>query len=338
MTRGARPLRFGLIACSSVARRRFLPALAGTPAARLEHVGSRTPARAEQFAREFGAAKAGDYAAVLADPDVDAVYISTPPTQHEEWIRQAAARGKHVWCEKPAARDLASAIAAVEYCRAAGVRLAEGYVFKYHPQHARARELMAGGRLGRVRFFLAELTYPHPPAGDIRWQSGLGGGVRHDSAGYPVAAALLQLEGRPVSVFCQQGMDAATGVDDAFCVWLRFASGVMAQAVVAFGAQYRSRYSIVGTAGRLEVRRAFAVPPETSTTLALETNAGEEILEVAPADQFRLMIEAFAAQVAGAAPARDDFETQLIRQHAVMDAAARSAREGRLIDLSDYPV
>ena len=252
------------------------PGLAGATLARLERVGSRDPAKAELYAREFRCAKHGSYEAVLADPEVEAVYISTPPSEHDEWVRKAAAAGKHVWCEKPACRDYQSALEAVECCRVAGVRLAEGYVFKFHPQHARVQSLIAAQRIGTPRFFQAELMYPYPPANDIRWKPDLEGGVGHDSAGYPVAAALLQLSGKPVALICQRGVDAKTGVDDAFCLWMRFSTGVMAQALVAFGAQYRSRYAVIGTQGRLEVQRAFAVPPEKATTLALETNAGEE--------------------------------------------------------------
>ena len=84
------PVRFGIIACSNVARRRFLPALGASTTARLEHVGSRDPAKAGQYAREFSCAKSGSYEAVLADPAVDAVYISTPPSLHTEWVHRAS--------------------------------------------------------------------------------------------------------------------------------------------------------------------------------------------------------------------------------------------------------
>src|ERR1700682_3380751 len=114
------PVRFGIIACSSVARRRFLPALCSSKTARLERVGSRDSARAEQCAREFPCAKYGSYEAVLADPEVEVVYISTPPSMHEEWVHKAAASRKHVLCEKPAFCDFRSAVKAVEACRAAG--------------------------------------------------------------------------------------------------------------------------------------------------------------------------------------------------------------------------
>jgi predicted dehydrogenase len=332
------PVRFGIIACSSVARRRFLPALAASRHAQLVHVGSRDRAKAGQYAREFSCVKSGDYDAVLADPEVEAVYISTPPALHEEWVLKAVAQGKHVLCEKPAFRDFRSAAAVVDRCRAAQVRLAEGYAFRWHPQHAQLRSLVEQGRIGQPRFFSAEFTYPRPPENDIRLNASLEGGVFRDAAGYPVAAALLQMPGQPVSVFCQLEQDQATGVDGAFSLWMRFAQGESAQMLVAFGLHYRSRYAISGTLGRVESERAFSVGPQMKTSIALETEAGQERFDVEPDDQFRLMVDDFSAQIRGATSAQKQFEADILRQHAVMDAAARSHREARMIACSDYPL
>lgn len=330
------PVRFGIIACSSVARRRFLPALVATKAARLVHVGSRDPAKAKQCAEEFSAAKSGDYAAVLANPEVEAVYISTPPPLHVEWVRQALARGKHVLCEKPAFGDFQTAVEMVALSRTAGVCLAEGYTFRWHPQHELVSSIIAAGRIGRPRFFSAEFTYPRPPEGDIRLSTDLDGGVFRDSAGYPVAAALLQMPGNPAAVSCQMGREETTGVDDSFRLAMVFADGASAQMLVAFGAYYRSRYAILGTHGRVEVERAFSVGPQMKAGITVETDAGVERIEVAPADQFQLMLDDFAAQVRRPPAARKDFAPDLLRQHAVMDAARRSYREGRRVALTDY--
>lgn len=330
------PVRFGIIACSSVARRRFLPAFANSTGARLVHVGSRDPAKAKQCAQEFSCAKSGDYDAVLADPEVEAVYISTPPSLHEAWVLKAAAHGKHVLCEKPAFSNFPAAVNVVERCRAAGVCLAEGYTFRWHPQHEVVRSLIAAGRIGTPRFFSAEFTYPRPADGDIRLNAGLDGGVFRDSAGYPVSAALLQMPGQPVSVSCQMGLDPATGVDDSFRLTINFADGASAQMLVAFGAHYRSRYAITGTKGRLESERAFSVGPQMKTVIALESDAGAERIEVEPADQFRLMLDDFAAQVRSEPARRKNFPADILRQHAIMDAALRSHREARVIALTDY--
>src|ERR1051325_3550573 len=330
------PVRFGIIACSSVARRRFLPALGTSTIARLERIGSRDPARAGEFAREFSCAKHGDYEAVLTDPEVDAVYISTPPSLHLEWVRRATAAGKHVLCEKRAFGQYRAAVEAVERCRAARVRLMEGYSFKFHPQHAALRSLITSQHIGAPRLFRAEFTYPRPPEGDIRLKPDLDGGVFHDSAGYPVAAALLHLPGQPTSVFCQTVLDTTTGVDSAFSLELRFSGGEIAQLFAGFGLHYSSTYAVLGTRGQVRLERAFAVPPPMKTTVVLETEAGAEKISVEPADQFRLMIDAFSAKLSAVTAPGPDLETDLLRQHAVMDAAGRSSREGRAIDLSEY--
>ena len=141
-------VQFGIIACSSVARRRFLPALKLANCAQLAHIGSRDAAKAESFAREFSCPKFGNYEAVLADSEINAVYISTPPTLHGEWVHKVAAAGKHILCEKPAFSSGEEARKAVAACRAAGVRLFEGYAFKYHPQHALVKSLAVAGRIG----------------------------------------------------------------------------------------------------------------------------------------------------------------------------------------------
>src|SRR5205823_13286524 len=117
------------------------------------------------------------------------------------------------------------------------------YSFQWHPQHARVRALVAENRIGQPRFFHAEFTYPRPQPNDIRLNPELAGGVFHDSAGYPIAAALLQMGGAPDLVFSQSGFDQAAGVDNSLSVMLRFPGGQIAQLVAAFDTQYRSRYS-----------------------------------------------------------------------------------------------
>jgi predicted dehydrogenase len=145
------------------------------------------------------------------------------------------------------------------------------------------------------------------------------------------------LPGNPLTVSCHIERDRSAEVDGAFCLWMGFPGGEIALSLVAFDAHYRPRYSLSGTRGRVEVVRAFAVPPQMQTRIMLETDAGEEDFVCQPADQFRLMLDDFCDQIQGASP-RKDYEADLLLQHAVMDASARSNRERRAIDLSDYPL
>jgi NDP-hexose-3-ketoreductase len=325
-------LRFGLIACSSIARRRFVPALKNSGAAVLEHVGSRDTQKAAEFARVQGAKKSGTYDEVLQDAGVDAVYISTPISQHAEWIRRAAAAGKHVLCEKPLCPSFAEAKALVEFCREKKVRLLEAYSFRFHPQHALARQIITENRIGTPLFFNGEFTFPKPPAGNIRLNPKTNGGVFHDALGYPVAAAMMMFAAVPATVSCQMEMDSPHGVDRAASLRLTFPGGGIAHCFVGFGLHYRSHYAVTGTSGRIEAERAYAVLPDKSTALQLEQDKNVERIEVPPVDQFVLMIEEFAGQISGARP-RTDWENELLRQALVKDCALRSAHEGRTISV-----
>ncbi len=327
-------VRFGLIACSSIARRRFVPALKATNLARLERVGSRDAAKAEKFAHEFGCVKSGSNEAVLTDPDVDAVYISTPIALHEHWARLAAQHGKHILCEKSSFRNYATARDVLQLCAERKVRFMEGFGFRYHPQHALVKKLISEGHIGTPRIFRGELTYPKPPPGDFRHDPKLGGGVFFDGGGYPIAAALMTVLSAPVSVSGQLHFDEQTKVDDTVAVTVTFAGGEIAQCAAGFDLQYRSRYSIIGTEGRIELERAFSVMPEMSVAVVLETKAGSERFTAPQADQFRLMIDDFADEIDGDRHERD-FEGQCLKQSAVMDAAWRSHHEGRTIKLAE---
>ena len=312
------------------------PAISVSDFATLQHIGSRRVEKAADFAREFHCAKWGTYEAVLADPEVDAVYISTPPALHEQWVRAAARHGKHILCEKPAFTNLSVAAELVKLCHRQDVRLMEAYMFGYHPQHAVVRSLLDAGRIGGLRVVQSEFTFPQPAADSFRLQTALGGGVFADAAGYPVAAAMLLFQAPPVSVYCRLEMDSANKVDNLVAMTLNFSGGRTAQLLTGFGFYYRSRYAALGTLGRLEAARAFSVQPEMKTEIMVETKTGIETISVPPADQCQLMMEDFCAQVTLLAEAPRLFEENLLRQHTVMAAAWRSHLEERTVLLSEF--
>lgn len=319
------PTRFGIIGCSSVARRRFLPAVCSSTLGRVERIGSRDPGKGEQFAKEFNCAKWGSYENVVEDPEVDAVYISTPPALHEHWARAAAERGKHILCEKPAFLSAKAAGEIVDLCRRKHVRLMEGYMFRYHPQHKVVQTLIDNGRIGEPRAFYGEFALPIPTEGNFRTNPELGGGVFWDAAGYPVSAATLFFKAAPVSVFCEIEEDPATATSHLVSMMLRFQGNRTAHVTAVYGLHYTSRYSLLGPQGRVETSRAYSVPPEMPVELLIETGSGRETISVSPADQFRLMLEDFCCEINRGADSQNvRFEEDLLRQHRIMDAAWQS--------------
>lgn len=317
-----------------MARRRFIPSLISSERATLWHLGSRSKDKASEFAREFGCGKFGTYGEVLADKEVDAVYISTPPLLHAEWVFKAAEAGKHIICEKPAFPDAATAGRAVKSCEAAGVRLIENYAFTYHPQHSLVASLIAKGEIGKPIYFYSIYSYPSPPRGDIRYAEELGAGVIHDSIGYHIAAATMHFGSKIESVAAFSKSES--GVVTSFSSNMKLSDGLLAQSFVCMGGSYRSAYSILGTKGKITVEKAFSVPRENSVFITLSKER-ETMINVPPADQFRLLLDDFCAEV-GKQDKRDredkDFEELLLLRRWVLDSALLSASRKRLVHVS----
>lgn len=312
------PVLFGIIGCSRVAQRRFLPALISSQCATLAFVGSRDAKKAKEYADEFHAEKYGSYEEVLASKEVDAVYISTPPTLHSEWVLKAARAGKHIICEKPAFTDVETARAAIEVCRANKVRLFENYAFLYHPQHEAARALSE--KIGGITHISVRYLYPFPPKGDIRFKPELGGGVLHDSFGYPIATALFYFREIPESASSIKTRDANLGIDTAAELSLRFPNNRMLEGKVQMGSNdYTSSYVLHGPKGSIEVCRAFAVDADKPTEIIVETKNGKEKIIVPPASQFQLALDDFCRTLSG--DRKRDFENELLMRAEVTEMA-----------------
>lgn len=311
-------IRFGIIGCSRVARRRFFPALVSSQCGTLVFVGSRDAEKAKEYADEFRAEQYGNYEDVLSSKTVDAVYISTPPTLHAEWVLKAARAGKHIICEKPAFPDAETARRAVEACHANSVRLFENYAFLYHPQHAVALSLIP--RIGCVERIQAIFSYPLPTQGNIRLKPELGGGVLHDSFGYPLATALFYFGEKPTAVSYAQTFDAELGVDTAADMLLSFSRDRTLEGKVQMGSsEYSSVYRLQGPRGYIEVPRAFAVDANAPTEIILVVGGREEKHLIPPANQFQRALGEFCAAVRAKTPR--DFEKDLLMRVEIREMA-----------------
>src|SRR5437867_7355549 len=156
-----RKVRWGVLGVSNFAPKRTVPGVLETPTLELLGVASRAAAKAEAFRAEFGLARAyGSYEEMLVDPAIEAVYIPLPNGLHGEWTIRAAERGKHVLCEKPFASSAAEAARVAEAVRRAGVHVMEGFMWRFHPQHLRAREVIESGLIGPVRLVRGAFICP----------------------------------------------------------------------------------------------------------------------------------------------------------------------------------
>ncbi|MGQ0840985.1 Gfo/Idh/MocA family protein [Actinokineospora sp.] len=287
-------VRFGVLGCSSIARRRFLPALARS-SARLTAVASRDPGRAAAFAAEFDCAPVPGYDALLARDDIDAVYVSVPTGLHTEWARAALAAGKHVLVEKPLATTHAEGVAL--FGGAGGLVVMENRMFAHHRQHADVADLMPA--IGSLRAVTAAMAIPPLPATDVRYRPELGGGALLDVGYYPLHAALMFAGADLEVVGATQTIHTGHEVDVGGTALLRAPDGVTAQVIFGFEHGYRSFYELWGTRGRITLERAFTPGETWRPTLRIERHGATEVRTLPPADQFRAAIEVFAGAVTG---------------------------------------
>ncbi len=321
-------LRVGLLGCSSIARRRTLPALRGIEEATVTAVASRSPDRAKELAGDSGA-NARTYEELVTDDDVDAVYVSTPNGNHFEWAGRALAAGKHVLCEKPMTTTPARTAELVELAASRGLVLRENFTFLHHPQHARVRHLLGGGRIGGLRTFAAAFCIPPLPDTDIRYQPELGGGALLDAGVYPLRAAQLMLGPGLTLAGATLRVDEARGVDVAGHVLLVSPDGVFASLEFGFQHGYRSRYSLFGSSGTLTVDRVFTPPASMQPVLRIEEQNHAEELTLPAADQFSLAVRSFTrAALAGRDPreAAEEGASSIETARLVDDVMTNAAR------------
>ncbi len=254
-------LRWGLIGCGDIARKRVAPALRDATGSRLAAVSRRQAELAAAFAEEFGAERTyPDWHELVADPEIDAVYVATPVAQHAEQTIAAAEAGKHVLCEKPMALDVAACDRMIEAARANDVRLGVAYYRRFYPVRRRIAELLAGGALGKpvtaqINAFERFDRRPGEPRSWLLDRAQSGGGPMMDFGSHRVEV-LLSLFGAPLAV---RGWRANVlfddrDVEDTAGALLSFAGGVSAQLTVSHAAaEAQDTFEVYLTEGSLHV-------------------------------------------------------------------------------------
>jgi len=314
-------VRIGIMGCASIARQKMLPALAQVPSARVSVVASRRMETARQVIAHFGGTAVQGYQTLLDRDDVDAVYVPLPTGLHAHWVDRALAAGKHVLCEKPLTGSLADSTRLVSRARDLGLTLLENFMFLQHAQHAAVRAMIDSGLIGEVRSVSSAFTFPPPPAGDIRYQPGLGGGALLDAGVYPVRAAQYFLGPHLSVAGAALWRDPATTVDVAGSALLCSPTGATAQLTWGFRHYYRCCYEILGSAGRISLERAFTPPVTHQPVVRIERPGHAEERTLSADDQFVNVAAAFVSAVAsGQPPAGESLADEaILRQARLID-------------------
>jgi len=290
---------------------------------------SRDPARAEAYALEHGLERWwGSYEELLADANVDAVYVALPNARHVEWSIRALEAGKHVLCEKPLGRDPAGVARTFDVAERAGLVLMEAFMYRHHPQIKRARSLLDEGAVGEVRLVRAAFSATLGRPDDVRWTRELGGGALLDVGCYCVSGLRL-FAGEPELVFGEQTLTPG-GVDVRFAGTLRFSGGVLGHFACGLDTAPSQGLEAVGSEGSLHVSHPFTADVEgVEVRRGLTFDALEvERVTVEHSDRYRLQLENFARAIRAEEPpllGRDD----AVAQARTLDALLRSAETGQ---------
>jgi dTDP-3,4-didehydro-2,6-dideoxy-alpha-D-glucose 3-reductase len=335
-------LKFGIIGCSKIAKKSVIPAILKSEFAELEIIGSRTSEKAKEFSNEFNCKKNGTYDDVISDDSINAIYISTPIGTHEELAIKAASAGKHVYCEKSSTDSFTSAKKMVECSKNNHVRIMEGFMFRFHPQHQKVKELINNNKIGKLDSFNGSFGFPSFPEGDIRYNKELGGGFLNDSGCYPICASRMIFDEEPVSIFYQSHNDPKSGVDVKGTSILTYENNKTANLTYVNGNYYQAKYDVWGSEGIISLDRAYSVPSNFITKINLQYNIENtwegrknEIIEIPPADHFLKMIDIFCMEIIGKKKSSFNFEEELVNQAKVMEAHRLSNSTNKQVWLSE---
>jgi predicted dehydrogenase len=297
-------LRWGVLSTASIARAKWIPGVRRGRRSEVVAIASRDGEVARRVANDLAIPRAHDsYEALLADAEVDAVYIPLPNHLHLEWTIAAARAGKHVLCEKPLALSSADAERMVAAADDAGVRLMEAFMYRLHPSWIAVRELLAAGRIGKLLTVQSWFSYFNDDPANIRNIRAAGGGALLDIGCYSVNLSRMLFGAEPERVEGSILRDPATDVDVVTSALLVFPGGGTATFTCSIRAEPDQRVHVYGTDGHISVGIPFNIPPDRATHVYV-THGGDppvaphtERLTFDVADPYGVEADAFAAAI-----------------------------------------
>jgi predicted dehydrogenase len=322
-----KPVNWGILSVSSHYVGRINTNVRKSPLNVVQAIASRSLQRARAAASRLGIPRAyGSYAELLADKDIEAVYIPLPNHLHAEWVKKAADAGKHVLCEKPFALSAAEGREAFDHARRKGVLVMESLMYRFHPQWIHAANLVRGGDLGEIHAVQAFFSYMIPDPGNVRNILEIGGGGLRDVGSYAVSAARFLIGAEPARALSLLYRDPSLKTDTISSGLLDFGKA-RALFTVATQSQAWQRVDVIGSGGRLAIHLPFNPYTDTPAQLTVSGWLGTREVAIPPADHFVEVFDAFSRAVRGGGPVPQPPEDTLNNQKA-LDALFRSETSG----------
>ncbi len=321
-------VRWGVLSTATIGTTKVIPAMQRAEHVHIAAIASRNRDRAERVTRELGIDRAHDsYEALLADPDIDAVYIPLPNHLHVEWSIKALEAGKHVLCEKPIGLNVAEA----QKLREAGrnhpkLKLMEAFMYRHHPQWVKAKELVDGGAIGTLKTIQSFFCYNNADPNDIRNQADIGGGGLMDIGCYPISASRFIFGDEPTRVAATIEFDPTFHTDTYGSAVLEFDAGTSAFTYSTLLEPYQ-RVNIFGTEGRVEVMIPFNAPPDRPCIVNLQQNDVVQEIKLETADQYEIQGELMSRAILQDAPVPTPFDDAVANMR-VIERCFAASREG----------
>jgi predicted dehydrogenase len=323
----AHAVKWGILSTGNI-NRKVIPGAHASSKVDLVSVASRDQARADEYAKTWEIPRAfGSYEALLADPEIEAVYISLPNSMHCEWSIKALEAGKHVLCEKPLSRHTSEVAAAFEAADRAGRLLSEAFMYRHNPQTKRAKQLVDDGAIGELRLIRSAFSYSLYDENNIRLQPALDGGALMDIGCYTVSGSRL-FGGEPERVYGEAWF-GPSGTDWVFGATLRFPRNVVALFDVGTAMTERDELEAIGSEGSL-----FLDDPWHCVAPGIELRRGGKVERIAVErfDSYRLELENLSDAIRGEGElllGRDD----AVGQARVLEGLHDSAMRGTPVSL-----
>jgi len=324
-------VNWGILSTAHI-NRLFLAGARESPNVNILAVASRDQPRADAYARENGIERAyGSYDALLADPDVEAVYISLPNSLHIPWTIKSLEAGKHVLCEKPLSRHAGEVERAFDVAEKQRRLLMEAFMYRHNPQTQRLKQLVADRAVGRIRIIRAAFGFVAPDPENVRLQAALDGGALMDVGCYCVSGARL-IAGEPHHVAGEQALGGKDdGVDVAFAGLMRFDDDIAAHFDAGLALASQDVLEVVGDQGTLRTTDPWHC--RRPGIDVIHEDGSVERIEIEPANSYRLEAENMSAAIRGEAPLLLD-RADAVSQARTIEALYQAAGEGRVVSLS----
>lgn len=325
-------VKWGVLGVATHFIKRVLLPLRKSPLINLYGIASRNPDKAEMAAKKFGIPRYyGSYEELLADKEIEAVYIPLPNNLHVEWIKKSADAGKHIICEKPLALSTQEAEESIEYAKSRGVKLMEAFMYQLHPQWKHAKELVSVGEIGEVHTIHTRFFYYLIDPNNIRNKLETGGGALRDIGCYAISIARFLLEKEPKRI-----LSLITRDED-------FRTDILTSAILDFG-KSRSLFTVStqtfphqsvdihGEGGDIHIKIPFNMYPDVPAEVVVTTDIGTRVIRSEPSDQYGLEFEAFSKALRGEGEIPISSQDTINNQK-VIDAGFKSEQTGTWVEI-----